>query len=90
MVGLEEGRKKKLSEIQALIAEDTDLQNSSEAQKKELIAKVTLHRKTSKQGARFNNAAAAADFRGTLKKSLEEVRGVSFCSPIYSTHPTEV
>jgi hypothetical protein len=86
LVGLEEGRKKKLSEIQALIAEDTELQNSSEVQKKELIAKVTLHRQTSKQGARFNNAAAAADFRGTLKKTLEEVCG-SFCSHVpYSTH----
>jgi hypothetical protein len=86
-VGLEEGRKKKLTEIRALIIEDTELQNSSEAQKKELLAKLTLHRQTSKQGARFNNAAAAADFRGTLKKSLEEVRGVSFCSHVpYSTH----
>jgi hypothetical protein len=62
LVGLGEGRKKKLSEIQALIAEDIELQNSSEAQKKELIAKVTLHCQTSKKGACFNNAAAAADF----------------------------
>ena len=89
-VGLDEGRKKKLSEIQALIIEDTELQNSSEVQKKEIIAKLVLHCNTSKQGARFNNAAAAADFQGTLKKSLEEVCGVFFCSHLYSTHPTEV
>lgn len=69
-----EGHKAKLSEIQQLVSEDLSLQSSDKATRTALIAELEAHRDVMKKGARANNAAAAADFRGTLENIHNEVR----------------
>lgn len=62
-----------MPELQRLVADDHVLQASDKNTRKELIAQLTTHRLLMKKGARANNAAAANDFRATLKSINDEV-----------------
>lgn len=63
-----------LKEIQKLVDDDTSLQNLSDIQMQEFIAKLQAHQDTKKTGVCASNQASALDCRGTIDRISCKIR----------------